>query len=92
MRAGHKLKRHEAVRPGNAHLLTSLIYCTSGSRVPQSGIYEMIHRGQHRQAHEVVLISGKLFPRCEGCGEALRFRLLRAAPYILHDVDFASES
>ena len=92
MRASQKSKRQDAVHPINAHVLTSIIYCTSGSRVPQSGIYEMIHRGRHRQPHEVVLISGNLFPCCEGCGENLRFRLLRAAPYIFHDQDFASDS
>lgn len=91
MRCSQRSKRQEAVPPVNAHVLTSFIDYTSGSRVPQSGVYEMIHRGQHREAHEVILIKGNLFPRCEGCGEALRFRLLRAAPSIFLN-DFASKS
>jgi len=52
----------------------------AGDPVPATGIYEIIPHGQHRQAHEVVLISGDRFPDCEGCREEVRFRLLRTAP------------
>lgn len=94
MKAGRKSKRQEAVLSTDGHGLNghgakSLIQYTTGSRVLQSGIYEIIHHGRHRQAHEAVLISGNPFPRCEGCGEDLKFRLLRAVPYIFHDEDFA---
>ena len=89
MRASQKSKGQEAAPAVNADAVTSVIPCVSGSRVPESGIYEVIHHGQHRQAHEAVLIGGNLFPRCEGCGEVLRFRLLRTAPYIFQDDDFA---
>jgi hypothetical protein len=60
----------------------------SGEIVPQSGIYEAIHEGDHRQPHEVVLIEADLFPPCDTCAEKVRFRLVRTAPYIFTDVDF----
>ena len=81
MRLSHKSTRQEAVHPVNLHALPSLTQYASGSRVPQTGIYEMIHHGQ-AQAHEVVLIQGNLFPRCEGCRKDVRFRLLRRTPDI----------
>jgi len=52
----------------------------AGDPVPATGIYEIIPHGQHRQPHEVVLISGDRFPDCEGCREDVRFRLLTTAP------------
>jgi len=79
-----KSTRQEAVPSVNVYAVTSLIQGASGSRVPQTGIYEMIHHGQPRQAHEVVLIRGNRFPRCEGCGEDVRFRLLRTTPFVFH--------
>lgn len=54
-------------------------------------MYEIIPQGQHCQAHEVVLIIGDRFPDWEGCRQDVRFRLLRTAPYIFHDEDFAPE-
>ena len=81
MRASHKSIRQAAANPAKARAVTSLIQGAMGSRVPETGIYEIIHCGQHRQAHEAVLISGNRFPRCEGCGKNVRFRLLRSAPY-----------
>lgn len=60
----------------------------SGEIVQQSGIYEAIHEGAHRQTHEVVLIEADLFPPCDTCAERVRFRLVRTAPYIFTDGDF----
>lgn len=60
----------------------------SGEIVPQSGIYEAIHEGAHRQPHEVVLIEQDLFPPCDTCADRVRFRLVRTAPYIFTDADF----
>jgi hypothetical protein len=60
----------------------------SGETVRQSGIYEVIHDREHREAHEVVMISGERFPDCETCKERVRFRLVRTAPYIFQDEDF----
>ena len=64
----------------------------SGDTVRQSGIYEVIHDRNHRDAHEVVMISGEHFPDCETCKEKVRFRLVRTAPYIFQDEDFEGES
>ena len=92
LRASQGSKGQEAAHPVNVDVVTPVIQCVSGSRVVQSGIYEAIHYGRHRQPHEAVLIAGNLFPRCEGCGEILRFRLLRAVPHIFQDDDFARDA
>jgi len=63
-----------------------------GEVVRQSGIYEVLHDREHREAHEVVMISGENFPDCETCKEKVRFRLVRTAPYIFQDEDFEEES
>lgn len=60
----------------------------AGDSVRQSGIYEVLHDREHREAHEVVMISGEHFPDCETCKEKVRFRLIRTAPYIFQDEDF----
>jgi hypothetical protein len=60
----------------------------AGDTVRQSGIYEVIHDREHRLAHEVVMISGELFPDCDTCKDKVRFRLVRTAPYIFQDEDF----
>lgn len=63
-----------------------------GDIVRQSGIYEVIHDRDHREAHEVVMISGENFPDCETCKDKVRFRLVRTAPYIFQDEDFEEEN
>jgi hypothetical protein len=60
----------------------------AGQTVRETGIYEVIHDGAHRAAHEVVMLNGDLFPACDTCEERVRFRLLRTAPYIFQDEDF----
>jgi hypothetical protein len=64
----------------------------AGDTVRQSGIYEDIHDRDHREAHEVVMISGERFPDCETCKDKVRFRLVRTAPYIFQDEDFEEEN
>lgn len=51
---------------------------TTGLRIPQSGIYKVIH-SQHRLPHDVTLLAGQYFPRCASCGTAVQFELVRAA-------------
>src|SRR5580698_2504809 len=63
-----------------------------GEVVRQSGIYEVLHDREHRDAHEVVMISGENFPDCETCKEKVRFRLIRTAPYIFQDEDFEEDN
>jgi hypothetical protein len=83
MRASQKASVKEPATPVKPHAVRA------GDVVMATGIYEIIHGGQHRPTHEVILIRDERFPSCEGCGAALRIRLLRAAPYIFHDKDFA---
>jgi hypothetical protein len=57
----------------------------------ESGIYEVIHDKCHRQAHEAVMYRDDLFPACDQCELKVRFKLIRSAPYIFDDEDFAKE-
>ena len=63
-----------------------------GDTIRQSGIYEVLHDQEHREAHEAVMISGEKFPDCETCKEKVRFRLVRTAPYIFQDEDFEDDN
>lgn len=49
-----------------------------GEVCTQGGIYQAIHHA-HRVPHKVLVRKGDLFPRCKGCGEAVRFRLIKQA-------------
>ncbi|MEO8726462.1 MAG: hypothetical protein ABI383_10110 [Acidobacteriaceae bacterium] len=60
----------------------------SGEPVKETGIYEVTHQVEHRAEHEVVLLSGDTFPRCETCQSEVAFRMIRTAPYIFQDADF----
>ena len=62
-----------------------------GDPVRESGIYEVVHGREHRQAHEVVMLKGTLFPTCDSCDNNVRFRLVRTAPYIFQDGDFEEQ-
>ena len=50
----------------------------AGDAIPKSGIYRVYHLN-HRVSHDVTLLRGEIFPRCEQCGNATHFELLRAA-------------
>ncbi|HSE49739.1 MAG TPA: hypothetical protein VLA96_11070 [Terriglobales bacterium] len=58
-----------------------------GEAVPQSGIYEAIHRG-HRESHPVTAAGGGVFPECNICNGEVRFRFVRPASPIEADEDF----
>ena len=62
-----------------------------GDPVRETGIYEVCHAGDHRAAHEVVMLAGDLFPTCDTCQGMVRFQLLRTAPYIFQDEDFEDQ-
>ncbi len=53
-----------------------------GEKVPNSGVYRVIHDRHHHEEHEVTCIYGEPFPPCRGCGSGVRFRLVRAALHI----------
>ncbi|HEU5453798.1 MAG TPA: hypothetical protein VFU76_17500 [Terriglobales bacterium] len=57
-----------------------------GDIVERSGLYEVLHGDQRSES--VVLVHGQKFPACACCAHAVRYRLLRAAPYIFEDEDF----
>ena len=62
-----------------------------GEPVLQTGIYEVAHEHEHRAPHDAVMHAGDAFPECDVCFGAVRFRLVRSAPYIFEDEDFAPE-
>lgn len=64
---------------------------SAGETVRETGIYEVIHDGAHRSAHEVVMLNGDSFPACDTCATKVRFRLIRTAPYIFQDADFEEQ-
>jgi len=76
---------------GGRHRNTALPLFRPGDAVPESGIYEVIHDADHRQAHDAVMIMGNRFPTCETCNERVRFRIVRTAPYIFQDQDFEEQ-
>ena len=84
LKSGGKDPRHEGAGSGSRRH-------RSGEVVRQSGIYEVIHDRDHREVHEVVMISGEHFPDCDTCKEKVRFHLVRTAPYIFQDEDFEEE-
>jgi len=81
LKGGGKSRRHSG--PGQSGLLFG-----AGEIVKETGIYEVVHDREHRERHEVVMLSGDSFPPCDNCAERVRFRLVRTAPYIFQDEDF----
>ena len=57
--------------------------CKPGDKVPQSGIYKVVHDTVHNEEHEVTAVLGEPFPPCNDCGDHPRFTLIRAAHHIL---------
>jgi hypothetical protein len=49
----------------------------TGTIIPASGIYRVSHSA-HRLPHEVTLLKGETFPRCQKCVDAVTFDLVRA--------------
>jgi|SRR5205807_10431543 len=62
-----------------------------GEPILETGIYEVIHDRGHRTSHEAVMHAKDLFPACDQCSTRVRFKLVRTAPYIFDDEDFAEE-
>jgi hypothetical protein len=50
----------------------------TGEEIPASGVYHVTHSA-HRLPHEVMLLRGERFPKCQQCSGTVTFRLLRAA-------------
>jgi hypothetical protein len=49
-----------------------------GDAVPESGIYRVQHSG-HRSDHDLTLTRGNTFPRCQRCGDGVRFTAVHTA-------------
>lgn len=83
VKGGGKSRPHSSQKSGR-----SGGFFSAGEAVRETGIYEVVHDGEHRGAHEVVMLSGDAFPACDTCRQQVRFRLVRTAPYIFQDEDF----
>ena len=59
-----------------------------GKKVPQSGIYDVLHDNEHRQKHQVTCIYGEHFPPCNHCGKGVTFRLARMAIHVINHENF----
>ena len=59
----------------------------AGESIPESGIYRVSH-AEHRLPHEVTLLNGQRFPRCEKCRELVEFELEKGLPQIIFGADF----
>ena len=61
-----------------------------GEKVKKSGIYSVLHDGEHSRAHDVTCVAGKTFPPCGECDEAVRFVLVKHAKSVGHHEHFKS--
>ena len=52
----------------------------TGTVIPASGVYSVHHSG-HRLPHEVTLLKGEIFPKCQKCADQVTFKLIRALTY-----------
>jgi hypothetical protein len=88
------LKRLHAEQTANPAYANKAKEFRPGERVRISGIYAVLHDkldgDDHAQTHQVMVIGGNTFPRCKGCGEWVKFRLLQEAEYIDRDPHFKS--
>ncbi|HEX4663847.1 MAG TPA: hypothetical protein VH196_05615 [Terriglobales bacterium] len=60
----------------------------AGDAVPESGVYEVIHRECSSDVRQAVFLAGEAFPGCRICGAKVRFQLKQAVPHISEDRDF----
>ena len=80
-------RRAHGLKLVKAHPPPPSSYSRTGEPIAVSGIYRVYHK-EHRVPDEVTLIKDEIFPRCEKCDEAVRFKLLRKAADISSDSDF----
>ena len=60
----------------------------TGTVIPASGIYS-VHHLAHRLTHEVTLLKGEIFPKCQKCADAVTFKLVRMSTYQTAAKDFS---
>jgi hypothetical protein len=46
-----------------------------GERIVRSGIYDVTHDQAHVHDHRVTCVFGNSFPKCNHCGDRVRFKL-----------------
>ena len=70
----------------------------TGAVVPETGIYRVVH-SSHRLPHEVVILKGQRFPKCQRCSDRVYFELVHPAPdlfrhttFILYELPVIDES
>jgi hypothetical protein len=61
---------------------------TPRQKVPQSGIYDVLHDAAHAQQHQVICVYGELFPPCRTCKYDVKFRLAIAAIHVKDHAQF----
>ena len=68
-----------------------LVRC--GEVAPRSGVYEAIHKSPKAETEgaQVVAVRGEIMQPCRGCGEAVAWRLVYAAPHITEDENFCNQ-
>lgn len=59
-----------------------------GDGVPESGIYDVIHRNCQSNVIQAVFVAGESLPECRFCGPRVRFQLRQLMPHISEDRDF----
>lgn len=60
-----------------------------GDKVPESGIYSVVHDPKHHLSHDVTCIEGRRFPPCKGCGHGVEFKLKSGAVHVVDHQSFA---
>ena len=57
-----------------------------GEKIAASGIYDVLHDSldgePHAHPHQVIAVSGAIFPPCRACGGGVRYRLHQAAEHV----------
>jgi hypothetical protein len=53
-----------------------------GEKAPSSGIYKVVHAGNHAESHYVTALYGDTFPACLKCSGGARFELAASAVHV----------
>jgi hypothetical protein len=61
-----------------------------GAVAPRSGVFR-VHHYAHRMPHMVIVLAGTVLPKCQRCGDKVRFTPMLAAEPINEDVDFLDQ-
>ena len=64
----------------------------SGERVPETGIYGIVHFVQHGCHSCVVMRRDEKVPRCPQCGATVSCEVICAAPLLADDPDFSDSA